>query len=91
MLRIPIEASDANMVEQKWLLATGVDDLFKFDVHKMPRLPDESTMADAARKAASIDVEALWGASSTPEKLDVAPLWEESGFEQNPERMASAV
>ena len=91
VLRIPIEAADANMVEQKWLLATGVDDLFKFDVHKMPRSPDESTVADAARKAERIDVEALWGVSSTPEKLDVAPLWEESGFEQNPERMASAV
>jgi hypothetical protein len=37
ILRLPIEAADANMVGSKWLLAVGTESLFRFDVEKMPR------------------------------------------------------
>jgi hypothetical protein len=90
VLRIPIEAADATMVDQKWLLATGVEDLFKFDVHKMPRSPEESLIANGSRHVEKMDLEDSWGEPSTPESAEVAPHWEQSEFEQNTEHMAPA-
>jgi hypothetical protein len=66
-LRIPIEASDANIVRGKWLLAVGVDFVFRFDLEKMPKSPQEGE---------------LTGQWEEPEDIGVQPLWEESSFEQ---------
>jgi len=43
ILRMQIAAADANMVSNKWLLAAGTDDLFRFDLEKMPKSPEGAT------------------------------------------------
>ena len=80
VLRIPIEAADANVVDQKWLLAVGADHLFTFDLDKMPKSPEENGMTQGAS----------WGEPNAPEKLDVRPMWEQSGFQQISEHLAPA-
>jgi hypothetical protein len=77
VLRLPIEAADANLVDQRWLLATGVDDLFKIDITRMPKSPEEAG-------------EASWAEPNAAEELDLVPLWEQSGFEQSSAQMAPA-
>jgi hypothetical protein len=91
VLRIPIEAADANLVDQRWLLAAGIDDVFRFDVHKMPKPPEGSTKPEDARQAENTDVDGSWGAPTLPEQVEVEPHWEQSDFEQNLEHMASVV
>jgi hypothetical protein len=80
ILKVPIEAADANIVDQKWLLAPGVDDLFRFDVRTRPKSPDESSNGVGTQPTLS---DALWGEQSPPEGLNLLPLWEESAFEQS--------
>jgi hypothetical protein len=82
VLRIPIVAADANIVDQKWLLAVGIEDLLKFDVQKMPQSPQENQQ---------LDKEASWGEPSTPENLAVESRWEDTSFVQNTEYLAPAV
>jgi hypothetical protein len=82
VLRLPIEAADANLVHQRWLLATGVDQLFKFDLTKMPRSPEANGMPENG--------EASWAERSAPEMQDLKALWDESGFEQTSEPQAAA-
>jgi hypothetical protein len=69
VLRLPIEAADANLVDQKWVLATGVDDLFRFDITKIPKSPGEGN-------------DLAWEEPSAPDELELSVQWEESGFEQ---------
>jgi hypothetical protein len=45
ILRMPIQAADANLVGNKWLLAVGTDDVFRFDLEKMPKSPDDGRIA----------------------------------------------
>jgi hypothetical protein len=89
ILRIPVEASDANIVDQKWLLAAGVDRLFVFDVQSMPRSPEESSVEAKPGAEAATNGHASWGAF-TPQVLEAAPVWEESGLQQKAEAMAAA-
>jgi len=77
VLKFPVEAADANLVDQRWLLATGINELFKFDITKIPRSPEESG-------------EVSWGEPNAPDQGDLIPLREESTYEQNSERMAPA-
>jgi hypothetical protein len=64
ILRIPIEASDANLVNQRWLLATGVDDLYRLDVEKMPCSPDREV-------AEPIDARTVWEEARLSQKKEL--------------------
>ena len=88
VLKLPIEAADANMVDQKWLLAAGVDDLFKLDVQRIPKSPEV-----VSRQPKDITVEPSWGKphETVPDQLDMEPHWDESGFEQSSENLAPAL
>jgi len=74
ILRFPIEASDANVVQDKWLLAVGIDCVLRFDIEKMPKSPKEGRQN---------------GQWEEPEDIRAQPLWEESSFEQTSGNMAT--
>jgi hypothetical protein len=69
VLRLPIEGADANLVDERWLLVAGVDDLFRLDVTKIPKQPP-------------VGEGSTWDQSTAPEALELAPEWAESGFDQ---------
>jgi hypothetical protein len=91
LLRIPIEAADANMVDQRWLLAVGVDDLLVFDIAELPASPERNTNGENAPPPERIDVNGAWRGLAEPEKIGKEPHWEQSEFGQHLEPMASAV
>jgi hypothetical protein len=74
ILRFEIEASDANVVREKWLLAVGIDCVLRFDVEKMPKSPQEGRRT---------------GHWEEPEDIGAQPSWEESTFEQSSRNMAT--
>lgn len=74
ILRFPIEASDANVVREKWLLAVGINCVLRFDIEKMPKSPQ-----DGRRN----------GQWERPEDIAAQPSWEESTFEQRSSNMAT--
>jgi hypothetical protein len=74
ILRLPIEASDANVVREKWLLAVGIDCVLRFDLEKMPKSPQEGRRT---------------GQWEEPDDIGAQPFWEESTFEQTSGDMAT--
>jgi hypothetical protein len=62
VLRLPIESADANLVDQKWLLAAGVDNLFRFDITKIPKSPREGSALP-------------WEEPRAPDELELSVEW----------------
>jgi len=56
ILAIPIPVSDGNLVGEKWLMATGANEVFRLDLDKMPEPPLESVQ----ERAQIIDGEYSW-------------------------------
>ena len=60
-LVMPIEASDANIVGQKWLLAVGVAVLFRPGLDAMPKSPPAGNGSCVPEESERIDGEPLRG------------------------------
>ena len=71
-------------------LRDGVDRVFKFDVQSMPRSPEDGRLEEKPGAEDAINGHASWG-EFTPQVIEGAPVWEESGLEQKTEAMAAAV
>lgn len=80
ILALPVEASDANIVSNKWLLAVGADEVYRFDTEKIPIAPgDNGIIANNG------------SAGEQPEVGTSQPRWEDSCFQEELEYKASAV
>ncbi len=79
ILRLPMAAADANLVDQKWLLAVEDDILLRFDLEKMPKSPENGAIAHK---------DDSW---EEPVQIMTQPQWDESSFEQTSANMAGAV
>jgi hypothetical protein len=77
ILKLPVKASDANIVGDKWLLAVGADEILRFDTDKIPKSPKNGAVGKKD------DV------GEQPEEIQAQPRWEESDFEQRSECMAA--
>jgi hypothetical protein len=73
ILAIPIEAADAHIADDRWLLAVGIDEILRFDLHQMPRSKNDGKTG---------------GKRESPENLSLSPAWEESDYERAPFAMA---
>jgi hypothetical protein len=74
ILRLSMEAADANLVEGRWLLAVGVDNLYRIDVARMPKEPPASIGTENGHLARE--------EQEVPQEVDAAPEWAESAFEE---------
>lgn len=102
ILRMPIEAADANVVGKKWLLAVGADAVFRFDLEKLPKATEkgfigEHNGASKCRYEAntpSLRTQAKQSAPNgreQPDEVKAQPRWAESSFEQKFENMTASV
>jgi hypothetical protein len=102
ILRMPIGAADANMVGKRWLLAVGTDAVFRLDLDKLPKSPDEGTIArgngdlkqqnDARMQQSPPALSKLLApnGSEQPEEIRIQPRWTESTLAQTSEHIVSA-
>ena len=81
ILRLPIEASDANIVRQRWLLAVGVESVFRFDLDKVP---DQAEQSQASGQGAD-DLVKLDKAN----EVDVPLSWEQSPMDETAVALAN--
>jgi hypothetical protein len=77
ILKLPVKASDANIVGDRWLLAVGADEILRFDTEKIPKAPENGAVAKKDDEG------------EQPQEIQTQPRWEESGFEQKSEYMAA--
>ncbi len=74
---LPIGAVDANLVNHRWLLAVGADEVFVADIQNMPKSPDKN-----GQLASFSAIKPSWIESKTPEMNEAAPRFAESRVEQ---------
>jgi len=75
ILRIDIQASDANVVGDKWLLAVGENEVFRFDLEKMPRPNTPTNGASTLRNSGEPHFE-------TPDESEANADWIESDMQR---------
>ncbi len=75
VLPLPIAAADANLVGDKWLVAVGVSEMFRFDLENL------ATMKPGIQEPEQ---------HAAPEAILTHPRWQEASIEPTMERMAAA-
>jgi hypothetical protein len=79
ILRLSVQAADANTVAKNWLLAAEIDQVFKFDTENMSKSSENGSIAKQGD---------VW---EEPEQLNTRPQWSESSLEQQSEIIATAI
>jgi hypothetical protein len=79
ILQLPIEAADANTVDDRWLVFVGADSVFRIDTAKMQKSPTELAKTGSNGRTEEINGAVL--SRDSISSVVAHPHYQESNFE----------